>query len=654
VQRVAFKIWLGCLLIVGVGAIAMIVSYRGMVRVQRELHHLADVHEPLKAAATEMEINVKGIAIGTLAYLSAPNPAFRELVSDAEEDFIRFHEQYDRLALSQEQKDLGARLTRLFEEFKGQNRELKARRDGQAVAFAEVLAKLEELDRLFDQQLPSTLDPQRRSYTVKLESISAVDEGIDGIRMRLATYRWSRQADNRTHIDRNIADCRAAFQQLRQFQWTREGYGEAVRTAEKLFDEAVGKVEQVLDDEDEIHGGVARFIALREEIDSLLDDEVQPLAAELLRRPRERTEALTGSVVFQMAWLISLFIISAILVSLALARVVVKPLQSLARGTELVSRGDLAHRVPLIGGGEFAILALAFNRMVSRLQETLVSKETLEKSEQELQRTVRALEQEFLVRTQAEAERMRLQASLRRAETLSAIGTLVAGVAHQVRNPLFSISSVLDAMEARLGQREEYRRYLEVLRGEVTRMVKLMQELMEYGRSESSERSAATVAEVVREAVLACRTLAETAQVTIEERMEVQSGMAVDRQQLARALENLVENAIQHSPAGGIVTITATPSEEDGGKWVEIRVEDEGPGFREKDMPRLFEPFFTRREGGTGLGMALVERIIRSHGGQVLAGNRPGGGAVLTVRLPVDHAEVPDLAESRPGDGRKE
>jgi signal transduction histidine kinase len=648
-QRVAHKIWLGCLIIVGIGVVAMLVTYRGLVRVQREMHHLADVHEPLKSAAHEMEINVKGIAIGTLAYLSSPNPKFRELVADAEADFHQFHAQYNRLATEEQQKELGVRLELLFEKFKTQNRELKLRRDRQTVAFTEALAKLEEIDRLFDQQLPVQLDPQRPNYLIKLESISAVDEGIDAIRMRVATYRWSRHAENKVTILQKMTECRAAFERLKEFRWTTEGKAGTVREAETAFEEAMEKVEVVLADEDEIHAGVARFIALRDEIDTLLDDEVQPLAAELLRLPRARTEAMTNSVVLQVGWLTLLFLISAVMVSLALARVVVRPLQSLARGTEVVSQGDLTHRVPVVGGGEFAILAGAFNRMVARLQDTLVSKEILEKSQQELKATVDVLQHEIAERIRAQDEQMRLAASLRRAETLSAMGSLVAGVAHQVRTPLFGISSVLDAMEARLGSREEYRRYMSVLRGEAGRMTTLMHELMEYGRSANVEPSMGSVADVIAEATRTCQRLADTSQVRVEEHLNgTICSVLMDRSGLTRLFQNLLENAIQHSPAESCVTISASNLKADDRDWIEVRVEDCGPGFRKDDLPHIFEPFFTRRPGGTGLGLALVQRTAERHGGQVWAANRSDGGAIFTVRLPVERTDgqIPDSANA--------
>jgi len=98
--------------------------------------------------------------------------------------------------------------------------------------------------------------------------------------------------------------------------------------------------------------------------------------------------------------------------------------------------------------------------------------------------------------------------------------------------------------------------------------------------------------------------------------------------------KNLVENAIQHTAAGGSVTVVAEPVFEGEDAWIDCIVADSGSGFRMEDLPRIFEPFFTKRRGGTGLGLSIVRRIVEQHAGTVTAANRPEGGAVMRVRLP--------------------
>jgi PAS domain S-box-containing protein len=240
-----------------------------------------------------------------------------------------------------------------------------------------------------------------------------------------------------------------------------------------------------------------------------------------------------------------------------------------------------------------------------------------------------------------------LQESLRRTETMSALGSLVAGVAHEVRNPLFAVSATVDAFEARFGSQEGYARYTQTLRQEVNRLSELMQELLEYGKPPRLDLADSPVEPVIRRAVAACETLAGAAGVTVElaPAPETAPSACIDVSRMQQVFQNLIENAIQHSPRGGTVTVQAAAGEPG---MVQVTVADRGPGFREDDLPHIFEPFFTRRRGGTGLGLSIVQRIVEQHGGDISAENRPGGGALITVRLaaadPPDRSTLPKAA----------
>src|SRR5688572_5593841 len=230
---------------------------------------------------------------------------------------------------------------------------------------------------------------------------------------------------------------------------------------------------------------------------------------------------------------------------------------------------------------------------------------------------------------------VRLQESLRRSETMSAMGALVAGVAHEVRNPLFGISATLDAFESRFGQRKDFRRYFDVLQVEVKRLSELMHQLLDYGKPARLDLAAVTPDEVMAMAATACEPLASRSSVDVTVRSE--SGLPqlhLDRARIAQVFQNLLENAIQHSAKGKAVLFRAerVDGDRDG---VRFAVEDAGPGFLPNDLHRVFEPFFTRRRGGTGLGLSIVQRIVEQHGGEVLASNLASGGAVMTVFLPL-------------------
>jgi signal transduction histidine kinase len=111
---------------------------------------------------------------------------------------------------------------------------------------------------------------------------------------------------------------------------------------------------------------------------------------------------------------------------------------------------------------------------------------------------------------------------------------------------------------------------------------------------------------------------------------------------MEQAFENLLANAIQHAPEGSSVLILAGLDESDPEPLVRCTVEDEGSGLSPENLERIFEPFFTRRKGGTGLGLPIVQRVLDAHGGRVVAENRAEGGARFTVLLPVRPAREHD------------
>jgi PAS domain S-box-containing protein len=230
-------------------------------------------------------------------------------------------------------------------------------------------------------------------------------------------------------------------------------------------------------------------------------------------------------------------------------------------------------------------------------------------------------------------ETARLKEQLRQSQTMAEIGSLVAGVAHEVRNPLFSISATLDAFESRFGRTEGFERYLAVLRGEIARLTTLMRDLLEFGRPNRPDLAECRMEEVVEAAISACAPLARRKSVEIARPRSASFAVLADRARVTQVLQNLIENAVHFSPRGGRVEVSLAGAGAGEEALVECAVRDSGPGFNPADLPRLFEPFFTRRRGGTGLGLSIVKRFVYDHGGEVLAENHPSGGAIVKVRL---------------------
>jgi signal transduction histidine kinase len=223
-----------------------------------------------------------------------------------------------------------------------------------------------------------------------------------------------------------------------------------------------------------------------------------------------------------------------------------------------------------------------------------------------------------------------------RAGNSSAMATLVAAVAHTVRNPLFVLSATLEAFETVPGFPPEAREYLDPLRQQVDKLETIMRGLLEYGRPLQIDAMPGRLGQALAKAISDCHPLAKRSGVGMVTLLGTeQARLPMDERLLAEAFRHLIENAIEHSPQGGTIRIEGETATLKGREWAECRILDKGPGFRPPDLARLFQPFSSRREGHSGLGLAISRRIVEGHGGQVTAGNSPDGGAWVRVCLPL-------------------
>jgi signal transduction histidine kinase len=229
-------------------------------------------------------------------------------------------------------------------------------------------------------------------------------------------------------------------------------------------------------------------------------------------------------------------------------------------------------------------------------------------------------------------ERLQLGEKLAAMEAMTALGELVGGVAHELRTPLFGMSAVLDAFDHLFGTENDYAPYIRSLRESLGQISRLTEQLLSYGRAPHRVLQQSSLGAVVRSSLQVCRTIAADHGVRVETGLHPGDvPCRVDPDQMQQVVQNVVENAVQHSPSGGVVRVSGGRT--DGHVW--LHVDDEGPGIAEADLPRLFEPFFSRRSGGTGLGLAVVQRIVESHGGTVEILRRDGRGTRVSIRLPV-------------------
>jgi two-component system NtrC family sensor kinase len=244
-------------------------------------------------------------------------------------------------------------------------------------------------------------------------------------------------------------------------------------------------------------------------------------------------------------------------------------------------------------------------------------------------------------------ERAQLKQQLYEAKKLESIGQLVAGVAHEVRNPLNAILTVTEALfrEPVLEGKAELTPYIGHIRSQVTRLSQLMHDLLDLGKSIPSVNLIP-----VPLAELCCQTvslwqhtgLAENRQVVFDGGQGMESvQVRVDSSRLQQVLFNLLENAGQHTPSGCRIQLKLSglqePNGVTGSDRAVVQVVDQGSGIPPGKLTQVFDPFYTGRRGGTGLGLSLVKHFMEQMGGTVqICNNYPDTGCTATLTIPVE------------------
>ena len=232
---------------------------------------------------------------------------------------------------------------------------------------------------------------------------------------------------------------------------------------------------------------------------------------------------------------------------------------------------------------------------------------------------------------------LEVEEQLRRADRLSTLGELSAGLAHEIRNPLGSIRGTAEILKDGVPDGDPRHEFAEILVKEVDRLNRVLEDFLRFARQTPLERGKFDLNTVVREVLDLTRRQAERSRIGVTVELAGLPLLAGDGGQIRQVLLNLVLNALQAMPDGGQLAVT-TRSE---GKAATVTVADNGPGIPPGEEARIFKPFVTTRADGTGLGLPISQRIVASHGGQITLVPRPGGGASFVVSLPVPGEVAP-------------
>jgi signal transduction histidine kinase len=221
---------------------------------------------------------------------------------------------------------------------------------------------------------------------------------------------------------------------------------------------------------------------------------------------------------------------------------------------------------------------------------------------------------------------------LRRADRLSVLGQLSAGLAHEIKNPLASMKGSVEILASEFPTGHDKREFVEILEKELDRLNEVLREFLQFARPPQPDRRPCDLREVIDSIRVLCSKEANRQGVTIESQFESSlPELELDAALVQQALLNIVLNGIQAMPSGGRLSISVTRGDNDVG----IEVRDEGAGVSPENRSRIFDPFFTTKDGGTGLGMAIARNLVQGHGGDIRLVEDERRGATFLISLPM-------------------
>jgi two-component system, NtrC family, sensor kinase len=307
------------------------------------------------------------------------------------------------------------------------------------------------------------------------------------------------------------------------------------------------------------------------------------------------------------------------LILLGTRRWVTRPISRLIDGTRKLARGNLDHHLDWQSGDELSELAQAFNQMAADLKRA----------------------QERIIQ-EGEAK-LELERSLRQSEKLATIGQLASGLAHEVGTPLNIIIGRAEMMKKKAEDREEIQKNSDTIVHQGERITRIIQQLLDLVRKKRPERKPLQVDAILESILDFLDHQIEKQNVKVEKNWrENIPPVSGDPDQLQQVFLNLILNAIQSMPKGGTLRLSASPKQitieglgEEQRHLLEVGVEDTGVGMEREVIQNIFNPFFTTKETGTGLGLMVTQGIVRDHEGWITVESEIGKGSWFKVYLPV-------------------
>ena len=231
-----------------------------------------------------------------------------------------------------------------------------------------------------------------------------------------------------------------------------------------------------------------------------------------------------------------------------------------------------------------------------------------------------------------------MEEQVRRQERLATVGSLAAGIAHEIRNPLASLSGSIQVLQGELDLKGDNKHLMDIVVRETDRLNAIITDFLEYARPKNTQNDQIVLSSVIDETIILLKNSKEFVDgIRINCNIDRMIAMRGDARRMRQVFWNLLINSCQAMPDGGEMTINANPffHDDSGSAWCEIVITDAGQGIAPEHLAKIFDPFFTTKIGGTGLGLAIAYRIVEDHGGTIAVEAEKGKGTKFRILIPL-------------------
>ncbi|MGB3242194.1 MAG: ATP-binding protein, partial [Candidatus Omnitrophota bacterium] len=233
---------------------------------------------------------------------------------------------------------------------------------------------------------------------------------------------------------------------------------------------------------------------------------------------------------------------------------------------------------------------------------------------------------------QIDEENIKLREELQKSEKLKAVATLAAGLAHEIKNPLTSIKTFTEYLSEKKNDPEFFNKFQKIVGGEVGKINDIVQQLLEFSKPKDLQLKEVSINNLLEETLILLSNDFLKNNIKVERSLATTPSIKVDSSQMKQVFVNILLNAIDSMKNGGTIKVETRSD-----KNISIAIKDTGKGIDKEDLKRIFDPFFSKKDNGTGLGLSVVHGIIEKHGGKINVESIPNIGTSFKITLPITY-----------------